>query len=154
MCAASRDKNRVVILLVCLVAYPFGMAVYFSLSDYWVGSPGAFIGLANYREILNNEVFLQTVRNSFVFTAIALGLSLLGFVLPVVSALAHSARKKRRLWGKGKCRCRTKGTYGSASVRGTQWLTEDEDGGTRVNPMIGDGERRACPVAGTTPQSR
>src|SRR3989440_1350503 len=45
-------------------------------------------------------------------------------------ALAHSARKKRRLWGKGKCRCRTKGAYGSASVRGTQWLTEDETGGT------------------------
>ena len=30
------------LLLVCLVAYPFGMAVYFSLSDYWVGSPGPF----------------------------------------------------------------------------------------------------------------
>jgi hypothetical protein len=52
-------------------------------------------------------------------------------------ALAHSARKKRRLWGKGKCRCRTKGTYGSASVRGTQWLTEDEDGGTRFTVAEG-----------------
>src|SRR6266849_105788 len=56
------------LLLVCLVAYPFGMAIYFSLSDYWVGSPGAFVGMANYREILDNDVFRQTVRNSFVFT--------------------------------------------------------------------------------------
>jgi hypothetical protein len=52
-------------------------------------------------------------------------------------ALAHSARKKRRLWGKGKGRFRTKGTYGSASVRGTQWLTEDETGGTRFTVTEG-----------------
>src|SRR5919206_4150621 len=58
------------VLLTCLVAYPFGMAIYFSLSDYWVGSPGSFVGLANYREIFGNEVFHQTVRNSFLFTAI------------------------------------------------------------------------------------
>ena len=30
------------VLLVTLVAFPFGMAIYFSLSDYWVGSPGGF----------------------------------------------------------------------------------------------------------------
>src|SRR6266487_4608083 len=60
------------VLLTCLVAYPFGMAIYFSLSDYWVGSPGGFIGLTNYREILGNDVFRQTVQNSFVFTALAL----------------------------------------------------------------------------------
>ena len=42
------------VLLVALVAFPFGMAIYFSLSDYWVGSPGAFVGLTNYRDILGN----------------------------------------------------------------------------------------------------
>ena len=47
------------------------MAIYFSLSDYWVGSPGSFIGLQNFRDILGNEMFQQTVYNSFVFTAIA-----------------------------------------------------------------------------------
>jgi len=59
------------LLIVCLVAYPFGMAIYFSLSDYWVGSPGTFIGLDNFRAILKNDVFHQTVYNSFVFTSIA-----------------------------------------------------------------------------------
>ena len=34
-----------IVLLVTLVAYPFGMAIYFCLSDYWVGSPGDFVGL-------------------------------------------------------------------------------------------------------------
>jgi multiple sugar transport system permease protein len=61
-------------LIVCLVAYPFGMAIYFSLSDYWVGSPGTFIGLQNFRDILGNELFHRAVYNSFVFTAIALAL--------------------------------------------------------------------------------
>jgi ABC-type sugar transport system permease subunit len=59
------------LLIVGLVAYPFGMAIYFSLSDYWVGSPGRFIGLQNFRDILGNEIFQRTVYNSFVFTAIA-----------------------------------------------------------------------------------
>jgi len=85
-------------LLVALVAFPFGMAIYFSLSDYWVGSPGAFVGLANYREILGNEIFRQTVRNSFVFTAVALTLKIvLGVWLAVL--LARPVRFKRLIRG-------------------------------------------------------
>jgi multiple sugar transport system permease protein len=85
-------------LLVCLVAYPFGMAIYFSLSDYWVGSPGAFVGLDNYRAILGNEMFRQAVRNSFVFTAIALTLkTVLGVWLALL--LARNLRFKRVLRG-------------------------------------------------------
>src|SRR5947207_14381634 len=60
------------VLLTCLVAYPFGMAFYFSLSDYCVGSPAPFVGLANFREILGNDVFRQTLQTSFLFTSIAL----------------------------------------------------------------------------------
>ena len=86
------------VLIACLVAYPFGMAIYFSLSDYWVGSPGRFVGLGNFREILGNEVFLQTVRNSFVFTAIALSLkAVLGVWLALL--LARNLRGKRLLRG-------------------------------------------------------
>ena len=59
------------LLITCLVAYPFCMAIYFSLSDYWVGSPGTFIGLKNFKDILGNEIFQRTVYNSFVFTSIA-----------------------------------------------------------------------------------
>jgi multiple sugar transport system permease protein len=59
------------LLIVGLVAYPFGMAIYFSLSDYWVGAPGEFVGLQNFRDILRWDVFQQAVYNSFVFTFIA-----------------------------------------------------------------------------------
>ncbi len=86
------------LLLVCLVAYPFGMAIYFSLSDYWVGSPGRFVGLANYRELLGNDVFRQTVRNSFVFTGVALTLkTVLGTWLALL--LARDLRFKRLIRG-------------------------------------------------------
>src|SRR6059036_3865504 len=86
------------VLLASLVAFPFGMAIYFSLSDYWVGSPGGFVGLANYREILGNETFRQTVQNSFVFTGIALTLKiLLGVWLAVL--LARPLRFKRVIRG-------------------------------------------------------
>ena len=85
-------------LLVALVAFPFGMAIYFSLSDYWVGSPGQFVGLDNYRAILADEVFRQTVFNSFVFTAIALSFKIvLGVWLALL--LARDFRFKRLIRG-------------------------------------------------------
>lgn len=46
------------------------------------------------------------------------------------SAYTAAKRKKRRLWGNGKGRFRTKGSFSSATVRGTKWLTEDRCNGT------------------------
>jgi multiple sugar transport system permease protein len=72
-------------ILVTLVAYPFFMAIYFSLSDMWVGRSGQFIGLRNYINLLDNEVFLQTLQNSFVFTISSVVVkSVLGIVLALV----------------------------------------------------------------------
>ncbi|HEV8436713.1 MAG TPA: sugar ABC transporter permease [Methylomirabilota bacterium] len=86
------------LLIVCLVAYPFGMAIYFSLSDYWVGSPGKFIGLQNFRDILVSEIFQQTVYNSFVFTGCAVILkTLLGVWLAML--LFRNFRFKRLIRG-------------------------------------------------------
>jgi CSLREA domain-containing protein len=45
-------------------------------------------------------------------------------------ANAAQKRKKRRLWGDGKGRFRTKGEFSSATVRGTRWLVEDRCNGT------------------------
>jgi len=85
-------------LITGLVAYPFAMAIYFSLSDYWVGSPGSFIGLQNFRDILGNEIFRQTVYNSFVFTIIAVILkAVLGIWLAML--LFRPFRFKRLIRG-------------------------------------------------------
>jgi sugar lactone lactonase YvrE len=55
------------------------------------------------------------------------------------SASARSRKKKvvRQLWGSGKGRFRTKGRYSSASIRGTQWLTQDRCDGTLVRVTEG-----------------
>jgi multiple sugar transport system permease protein len=86
------------LLVVCLVAYPFCMAIYFSLSDYWVGAPGEFVGLENFRQIFGNEVFHRTVYNSFVFTSIAVVLkAVLGIWLAML--LFRTLRFKRLIRG-------------------------------------------------------
>jgi hypothetical protein len=46
------------------------------------------------------------------------------------SAGDDSATQKRRLWGSGKGKFRTKGRYSSATVRGTKWYVEDSCAGT------------------------
>jgi CSLREA domain-containing protein len=46
------------------------------------------------------------------------------------SAYTAAKRNRRRLWGDGKGRFRTKGSFSSATVRGTKWLTEDRCNGT------------------------
>lgn len=49
-----------------------------------------------------------------------------------------SRTAKRRLWGRGKGRFRTRGRNGSATVRGTTWLTEDECQGTSTLNKSGE----------------
>ena len=75
------------------------MAIYFSLSDYWVGLARAPSSAStNYRDILGNETFRQTVQNSFVFTGIALTLKIvLGVWLAML--LARNLPFKRIIRG-------------------------------------------------------
>src|SRR4051794_2878463 len=53
---------------------------------------------------------------------------------------ATATKKKkvvRQLWGSGKGRFRTKGKFASATIRGTQWLTQDFCDGTSVRVAEG-----------------
>ena len=45
--------------------------------------------------------------------------------------------KTRKLWGDGKGKFRTKGTYSAATVRGTKWLTQDSLRGTLTRVTSG-----------------
>jgi multiple sugar transport system permease protein len=73
------------LLLIVFIAYPFALGVWYSMSDVAIFGLGKFIGLKNYTDMLNSPVFLQTVKNSFVYTgfatvfklALGLGLALL-----------------------------------------------------------------------------
>jgi len=48
------------------------------------------------------------------------------------SATISNNSSSRKLWGKGKGNYKTKGSKGSATVRGTEWLTEDRCDGTTL----------------------
>jgi multiple sugar transport system permease protein len=87
-----------VLLLLGLVAYPFVTALAFSLSDAVVGRAGRFIGLGNFRSLLTDDIFRQTLRNSFVFTVIAVALkTVLGLALALL--LARTLRFRRLIRG-------------------------------------------------------
>jgi multiple sugar transport system permease protein len=65
-----------VLLLLILVAYPFCMALYFSVSNAFIGRPSHFVGLRNYVNLWQSDAFRQTFQNAFVFTGAAVALKL------------------------------------------------------------------------------
>ena len=73
------------LLLVLLVAYPFVVALYFAMSNAFIGRPSEFIGLRNFINLWDSDVFRQTFQNAFVFTGIALAFKIvLGICLALL----------------------------------------------------------------------
>lgn len=72
-------------LMLVLLAYPFVLAVYISLTDRILGEPGKFIWLGNFTKLLQDSLFRQTVWNSFVYTVSTVFLKmLLGIILALL----------------------------------------------------------------------
>ena len=67
-----------VAFLAALVGYPFFYGIWLSLQDRPVAKPGVFIGLANYIGAWHDPVFWQVVVNTFVYTAVATLLKMVG----------------------------------------------------------------------------
>jgi multiple sugar transport system permease protein len=73
------------LLLVVLVAYPFVMAIYFAMSNAFIGRPSHFVGLRNFVALWESDAFRQTFQNAFVFTGAAIALKLvLGITLALL----------------------------------------------------------------------
>jgi len=84
-----------VLYILLLVAFPFLLALYFSLSDVTLGSQDlTFVGLRNFANIVGTPQFTTALRNTFVFT---LGSQLIVLVLANALALALS-RDFRGKW--------------------------------------------------------
>ena len=81
------------ILLLLLVAYPFCMAVYFSLSNAFIGRPSHFVGLQNFINLWQSDAFRQTFQNAFVFTGAAVGFKL-------VMGISLALLLNRQIWFK------------------------------------------------------
>jgi len=65
-----------VLLLVLLVAYPFAMALYFAMSNSFIGRPSHFTGIRNFVNLWQSDAFRQTFQNAFVFTGTAVAFKL------------------------------------------------------------------------------
>src|SRR5215475_4247804 len=74
-----------IVYVLLLVGLPLLLAMYYSVSAYTIYNPTwRFVGLANFAQILQNPVFLETLRNTFIFT---FGSQLLGLILGKFGAL-------------------------------------------------------------------
>jgi len=73
------------VLIALLVAYPFCMALYFALSNAFIGRPSHFIGVRNFVNLWDSDAFRQTFQNAFVFTGAAVAIKLvLGITLALL----------------------------------------------------------------------
>jgi multiple sugar transport system permease protein len=62
-----------IVYIIALVAVPFLLALAFAFSDVTAGDPSFdWVGLANFEAILDDPVFWRSLRNTLVFTAIAM----------------------------------------------------------------------------------
>ena len=76
-----------IILLVLLIAYPFGLAVWLSFTDRQIAtsSTGVFIGFANYAKLLKDSIFQKTVWNTINYAFVSVLFKLiLGMLMALV----------------------------------------------------------------------
>jgi multiple sugar transport system permease protein len=62
-----------VLYIVVLVGVPFVLAIGYALSDVTAGDPSYnYVGLRNFRRVLDDPVFWRSLQNTFIFTGISM----------------------------------------------------------------------------------
>ena len=74
------------LVLTAFIGYPFVTSLWLAVTDQSVSTSVAnFVGLDNFTDELRSQIFLQTARNSFVYTAVTVVIKLvLGIALAVL----------------------------------------------------------------------
>ncbi len=73
------------LLLIVFMAYPFFLGIWLSLTDSGIGRPGQYIGLRNFVDLLDDTIFHQTTRNTFIYALVTVPFkAMLGFGLALV----------------------------------------------------------------------
>jgi multiple sugar transport system permease protein len=74
-----------ILYVLVLVGLPFLLAVYYALSAYTVYNPSYhFVGLRNFIQVVQSDIFRRTLLNTFIFT---IGSQILGLILGKFGAL-------------------------------------------------------------------
>jgi multiple sugar transport system permease protein len=58
-------------ILLFFLTYPLGLGVWLGFTDTRLNRPGAFIGLENYESLLDDPIFLLSIFNTILYTAVA-----------------------------------------------------------------------------------
>jgi multiple sugar transport system permease protein len=74
-----------IIYVFVLVALPFLLAIYYSISAYTIFDPNyRFVGFKNFVEVIHSDVFRRTLINTFIFT---IGAQVIGLLLGKFAAM-------------------------------------------------------------------
>jgi len=74
-----------VLYVLILVGLPFLLAVYYAVSAYTIYNPSyRFVGLSNFFQVVQSDIFRRTLLNTFIFT---IGSQILGLILGKFGAL-------------------------------------------------------------------
>ncbi len=80
-----------------LVAYPFFYSLSLSLTSKQAGVAGQFVGLRNFTDLMHGSIFLHTIRNSLLFTGVAVVFkTVLGLGLALLLRRATFGRRALR----------------------------------------------------------
>src|SRR5581483_9999556 len=87
-----------VLYILALVAYPFFLALWFSISNATVGRPDAeFVGLDNFKWAIESDVFKTALKNTFIFTVIGeLAKAVFGTLLALLLVREFKGRRIAR----------------------------------------------------------
>ena len=80
--------------MIGVIAYPLGLAVWFSLTDAQVGESGHFIGLGNYDYLVHQGTYEDALRNTAVYTSLSTAIKA-GLGLLMALALARTFPGRR-----------------------------------------------------------
>ena len=74
-----------ILYVVVLVGLPFLLALYYSVSAYSIFNPSyTFVGLKNFREVIDSEIFRRTLANTLIFT---ISSQIIGLLLGKIGAM-------------------------------------------------------------------
>lgn len=80
-----------IVVLGCVVIYPFFFALLLSFQDKTPGVPGRFVGWKNYVELFGNAEFLQIVYNTIFYTVVGVSIK---FAIGLAAALALNQQRR------------------------------------------------------------
>ena len=75
--------------LLLFYAYPLLSSIYYSFTAYSVLNRGTFVGLANYKELVRDNLFWKSIWNTLYFTALSVPVNI---ILGIVIALLLNSR--------------------------------------------------------------